>query len=148
MDAILNILISLGLDKTVFYQFAIFIVTFLFLDLVVFKPYLRAYQERRKRTVDSKDVAKDLREEISSLEETYSKEAREMNTDIKKLFDEKKSKASKEANSILAQAQKDASEKVNAGKATLKETYAKAREQMKTFVPELSQDIKQRLLDR
>jgi F0F1-type ATP synthase membrane subunit b/b' len=148
MDAVLNILISLGLNKTVIPQFFIFIVTFIFLNLLVFKPYLKAYQERRKRTVGSNDVAKELMAMIENRESQYSKEAKEINGKIKTIFDEKKSQATKEGNAIIAQAQTQAQDQLNQGKKELSDVYSKAKEQIKTYIPDLSQTIKQRLFDR
>lgn len=148
MSAILNILRSLGLNETVYPQFAIFIVLFLFLRYLVFNPYLKAYEERRRRTVGSQDVAKEILADIAVREEQYSKEAKDINARIKVIFDEKRTLASKETNAIIAEAQTVAQEKLNKGKKELNDTYSKAKEQLKTFVPELGQTIKQRLLDR
>jgi F0F1-type ATP synthase membrane subunit b/b' len=148
MNEVLKILISLGLNETVYAQFAIFILTFLFLKLLVFNPYLSAYLERRKRTVGSQDVAKEILADISAREAQYSKEAKDINNKIKVIFDEKRSLAQKETSSILAQAQTQAQEKLTKGKKELGETYAQAKEQIKTFIPDLGQTIKQRLLDR
>lgn len=148
MDAVLNILRSLGMDDTVYPQFVIFIVTFIFLNLLVFKPYLNAYLERRKRTVGSQDVAKEILADIEAREAQYSKEAKEINSRIKVVFDEKKTLATKESNAILVEAQTLAQEKLTKGKQELNEVYSKAKEQIKTFIPELGQNIKQRLLDR
>jgi F0F1-type ATP synthase membrane subunit b/b' len=148
MNEVLKILISLGLNETVYAQFAIFILTFLFLKLLVFNPYLNAYLERRKRTVGSQDVAKEILADISAREAQYSKEAKDINHKIKVIFDEKRTLAQKETSSILAQAQVQAQEKLTKGKKELSETYAQAKEQIKTFIPDLGQTIKQRLLDR
>ena len=148
MDAILNILKFLGMNDTIYPQFAIFIVTFVFLNHLVFKPYLNAYLERRKRTVGSQDVAKEILADIESRDAQYSKEAKEINARIKVVFDEKKTLATKESNAIIADAQSTAQEKIATGKRELSEIYSKAKDQMKSFVPEIGQAIKQRLLDR
>ena len=60
MGAVLDILIGLGINETVYAQFAIFILAFTFLKYFIFSPYLAAYEERRKRTVGSVGVAKEL----------------------------------------------------------------------------------------
>jgi F0F1-type ATP synthase membrane subunit b/b' len=148
MNDVLKILISLGLNETVYPQFAIFILTFIFLKVLIFKPYLNAYLERRKRTVGSQDVAKEILADIAAREAQYSKEAKDINSKIKVIFDEKRTLAQKESTAILTEAQTQAQEKLAKGKKELGDTYAKAREQIKTYIPDLGQTIKQRLLDR
>jgi F0F1-type ATP synthase membrane subunit b/b' len=148
MNQVLDILKSLGVNETVFPQFGIFIVSFLFLKIFIFSPYLAAYEERRKRTVGSQGVALELQQEIDRREAEFSREAKEINENIKKVFDMKQTQAIKETNAILADAQQKAQERLNAGKKEVQDAYAAAKDQLKTFVPDLGQTIKQRLLDR
>lgn len=147
MGAVLDILMALGVNKTVFAQFVIFIIVFAFLKYFIFSPYLAAYEERRRRTVGSAGVAKELQEEISRLEADYSKSARSLNDQIRVAFDEKRSLAQKESQQVISAAQKTAQEKLIVGKKEMQEAYAGAKEQIKTYVPELGQAIKQRLLE-
>jgi F0F1-type ATP synthase membrane subunit b/b' len=147
MGAVLDILTGLGVNETVFAQFAIFIVAFLFLKYFIFSPYLAAYEERRRRTVGGSGVAKELQQEITSLEERFAAEARQLNDKIKVAFDEKRTKAQKETAVIVSQAQKVAQEKLALGKKDIQEAYVGAKDQLKTLVPELGQAIKQRLLE-
>jgi len=148
MQAILDILISLGVNKTVFPQAAIFLVAFIFLKFFIFSPYLKAYEERRKRTVGSAGVAKELQDEIARLESEYAVEAKSINEKIKQIFDAKNSQAQKETLGILADAQNATQAKLNEGRKAAQSAYTQAKDQLKTFVPEIGQTIKQRLLDR
>ncbi len=148
MNQLLDILKSLGVNETVFPQFGIFIVSFLFLKIFIFSPYLAAYEERRKRTVGSQGVALELQQEIDRRESEFAREAREINEKIKKVFDMKQSQAIKETNAIMAEAQQKAQERLTAGKKEVQDAYGAAKDQLKTFVPDLGQTIKQRLLER
>lgn len=148
MQAVLDILMSLGVNETVVPQFIIFIVAFLFLKIFIFSPYLAAYEERRKRTVGSQGVANELQKEIDRRESDFAVQARQVNDKIKKIFDEKQSLALKESNAILAGAQTRAQERLNEGKKEVQSAYDQAKDQLKNFIPELGQTIKQRLLDR
>jgi F0F1-type ATP synthase membrane subunit b/b' len=147
MDKILDILIALGINKTVYAQFLIFISAFIFLKYFIFSPYLAAYEERRKRTVGSAGVAKELQDEIAQLEAQFATEAKALNSQIKVVFDEKRSLAAKESSRVLGAAQKEAQEKLAMGKKEIQDAYTGAKDQLKTFVPELGQTIKQRLLE-
>ncbi len=148
MNAVLDILKALGVNETVFPQFIIFLVAFLFLKVFVFTPYMAAYEERRKRTVGSAGVTQELQQEIDRREADFAREAREVNEKIKKLFDMKQAQALKESNALMAEAQTKAQDKLSAGKKEVQEAYAAAKSQLSTFVPEIGQTIKQRLLDR
>lgn len=147
MGAVLDILIALGVNKTVFAQFVIFIVAFIFLKYFIFSPYLAAYEERRRRTVGSVGAGKELQAEIESLEAQFAKEARSLNDQIKVMFDEKRAKAQKESNAIISNAQKLAQDKLALGKKENQDAYQSVKGQLQTLVPELGQTIKQRLLE-
>lgn len=148
MNQVLDILKSLGVNETVYPQFAIFIVSFLFLKIFIFSPYLAAYEERRKRTVGSQGVTLELQQEIDRRESEFAREAKEINEKIRKVFDAKQLQATKETNAVLAEAQTKAQERLAIGKKEVQEAYTAAKDQLKTFVPDLGQTIKQRLLDR
>ncbi len=147
MGAVLDILIALGVNKTVFAQFVIFIVAFIFLKYFIFSPYLAAYEERRRRTVGIVGAGKELQQEIETLEAKFTKEARSLNDQIKVVFDEKRTLAQKESVVIILGAQKLAQEKLAHGKKENQDAYLGAKSQLKTLVPELGQTIKQRLLE-
>lgn len=147
MRAVLDILISLGVNKTVFAQFVIFLVAFLFLKYFIFSPYLRAYEERRKRTVGSAGVAKELQEQIAQLEADFSQRAKALNEQIKSVFEEKRQKANKETSNVISLAQKVAQEKMAVGKKEVQQAYDEAKDQLKKMAPDLGHTIKQRLLE-
>jgi F0F1-type ATP synthase membrane subunit b/b' len=116
MGAVVDILVALGVNKTVFAQFVIFIFAFLFLKYFIFSPYLKAYEERRKRTMGVSGVAKELQQEIDQLEGQFAKEARALNDQIKVVFEEKRVMAQKQTNEVIGAAQKSAQEKLAVGK--------------------------------
>lgn len=148
MRVVADILKSLGLNETVVPQFFIFIITFIFLNYFVFNKYLAAYQERRRRTVDSKDVDGEIQTEINEKEAIYSREARQINDQIKTIFEKSKADAQDFSMKTLADAQAKHQSKIAAGKKSIDDAVAAARAQLKQSVPEISQMIKQRLLDR
>lgn len=137
----------MGVNKTVFAQFVIFLVAFVFLKYFIFSPYLRAYEERRKRTMGSAGVAKELQEQIAQLEADFSQKAKALNEQIKSVFEEKRQKANKETINVISAAQKTAQEKLNVGKKEVQQAYDEAKDQLKKMAPDLGQTIKQRLLE-
>jgi F0F1-type ATP synthase membrane subunit b/b' len=146
MSAIINILVSLGVDKTVFYQLAIFLVAFLFLKHFVFNPYLAAYIERRKKTVGHGEVAKEMQAEIDELEAKYSSSAKALNDKIKIVFAEKKAVGSKEAARIVEAGYNDAQKTLINGKTEIDAAFSQARSEMKTHVASIGDAMVERLL--
>lgn len=146
MNVIIDILVSLGVNKTVFAQIAIFLLAFTFLKYFVFTPYLSAYQERRKRTVGHADVAKEMGQEIQNLEDQYSKEAKSLNEIIKNLFLESKTKGVLESSKIIEAGQSQAQKMLIEGKKEIDLAYGQAREEMKTLVPSISDAMVERLI--
>ena len=63
----MELLKSLGIDSTLWSHLACFIVAYLALSTLVFRPYLRAFQERERRTVGSEEDAIRLIEEAREL---------------------------------------------------------------------------------
>jgi F0F1-type ATP synthase membrane subunit b/b' len=148
MRVVVDILKSLGLNETVVPQFFIFIATFIFLNYFVFNKYLAAYQERRRRTVDSKDVDNEIQTAINSREAEYSREAKEINEQIKAIYDQSKKESQEIVNKTISEAQAQHQEKIADGKKSIDAAVSAARAQLKNSVPEIGQMIKQRLLER
>jgi F0F1-type ATP synthase membrane subunit b/b' len=146
MGEIINILVSLGVDKTVFIQMGVFLLAFTFLKYFIFGPYLAAYIERRKRTVGHADVAKELKAEIDALESQYSTEAKSQNEKIKELFAEKRSLGAKEATKIIEAGHANAQKTLIEGKKSIDTAFGQAREEMKTFVPSIGDAMVERLI--
>lgn len=145
MSAILDILVSLGVNKTVFIQIAVFLLAFSFLKYFVFNPYLAAYMERRERTVGHTDVAKTMGEEISAIEAEYSKEAKALNEKIKLMFAEKRAGGAQEAAKIVEKGYAEAQKTLVNGKQEIDTAYASAREEMKALVPSIGDAMVERL---
>ncbi len=145
MGEIINILVSLGVDQTVFIQMAVFLVAFTFLKYFIFNPYLAAYIERRKRTVGHADVAKEMKADIEFLESQYSTEAKAQNEKIKEVFNAKKTEGAKEATRIIETGHATAQKSLSEGKASIDTAFGQARNEMKTYVPDLGTAMVERL---
>ena len=146
MSQVLEILTSLGIDTTVFYQFFIFFVAYISMNHIVFKPYLKAHDERLRRTVGGEEQAKNLQEDTVKLEEQYSLEAKKLNDEIKTIFGEQNQKALKQKTEILEKARKDAEAKVQAGRSALDEAVSDARQAIGQQIPDISEKIENKFM--
>lgn len=148
MSQVIEILKSLGINNTVFYQFGIFFVAFLGMKWIVFKPYLNAHDERLKRTVGGQEEAESLLEEAANKEKQYSDKAKELNGQIKEIFAEQSSKAKKETEQIMAVAKKEADAQTEAARKELEQSVNLARREMESFIPSISEDIQKKFVGR
>lgn len=146
MSQVIDILTSLGIDGTVFYQFAIFFVAFFSMNIIVFKPYLAAYKKRLDRTVLGQEATSDLLAEVEKKEKEFQDEARSLNHEIKDIFDEANGRAKKEVEKILIDARKQADQKVEEERKNLNEAVIEARKELETHVPSISKSISERFV--
>ena len=144
----MEILASIGLDSTVFIQIAIFLVTYLFLSNFAFKPYFKAFEERKKRTVGNQKLAEEFTEQSMSLELEYESKAREINFKQKGLFDESRSKALHEYDEIVNAARSKAQALLQENRDMISGELAKAKQEVQKEIPQISATIATKLLGK
>ena len=107
-----ELITNLGIDKTLWVQFAAFIVLFLWMRFVFFAPFLKIIKEREAKTSGSKDVAEQLQSTAAQKEEEYALKLQE----VKKAAHAEKEKILStyrgQANTIIDTARKGAKEKI------------------------------------
>jgi F-type H+-transporting ATPase subunit b len=148
METINGLIHSLGINPTLWTQLVIFLVTFAILNWIVFKPYFKAYEEREKRTVGSKEGTEKLLVETSQLQSQYESEARRMNDQIKQVFDIARQKAQAEQTKILTEARDQSVETLKAARQSLEKEVASVRQNLKSQAPELGNTIADKLIGK
>lgn len=127
---ILNILVWVGVNETVYYQLVIFPVGYMFLYFLVCKPYFRMLQEREKRTLGNQDLAGKIREETQQLESEYQIKARELSAQYKSIYDQCRTEAVREYDEIMNQARQRAKDRVEKKRQEIKQNVFEARKQL------------------
>ncbi len=148
MDMISSIIISLGIDYTLFIQLGIYLVTFVVLYNIAFKPYFLASEERRKQTSGSLELADKAEEIIRKSEERYQKRARQINDEISLVFKEQRSSAVRESDMINEQASKKSKEIMGDAQLQLSSQLEQAQAQFELMSKEVSAVIVQQLLTK
>lgn len=120
----MELLTSLGINQTFFYQIVIFLIAFFFLKKVVFLPYYKAFEEREKRTSGGQSTAHELHHQLATLEAEYQQKARETHRRITDVFNQKKQAALQEAERIIGEAKKQSEEKQKAAAIKLEQAAA------------------------
>jgi F-type H+-transporting ATPase subunit b len=107
------------LDATYFVQLGVFLVTFILLYLVLFRPMIRLIEGRRKATVGTNEEAQSFREEAEQLE-----------TDVGKRLDEVRSHASAERVKMVGEVRQQERDRLNAAREAARQEVERAREEM------------------
>ena len=142
----MELLQSLGVNHTVFYQLAIFLVVFFSVREIAFKPYAEAYDKRESSTVGSIDGVGTINKNIEELRHAYETEARELHEQISTIFDMCRGEAQKEAEKIVTLARHESTHLVKATKEKVSEELGKAIGKAKAEAPSVAQAMVKRLL--
>ncbi|MCB0355957.1 MAG: ATP synthase F0 subunit B [Bdellovibrionales bacterium] len=142
------ILESIGLDQTLFVQFAIFFVTYFFVNQLVFKPYNKAYEERIKKTSGNQDLAEQAIQQTKVLELEYEKKARLINTEFKSIYDASKTEALHEYDRLVNEARENAKKTLEANRKKIASELDKAKLDLGKEVPVVSNTIVAKLLGK
>lgn len=144
----MEILTKLGIDSTLFAQIGVFLIAYIALSRLLFKPYLKAYHKRIEVTFGNQEQAEKLNEAVRDLHVEYETKARETNMRVQTFFDD----AHKEAQLIQAQmldkARKEAEELVEASRKETQAKIEKTRNELQDHVNELSQEISKKILSK
>ncbi len=148
MDMLISIISSLGIDYTLFIQLGMYLVTFVILYILVFKPYFEASEERRMQTSGSLEFAEKAEEMIKKTEEKYQTRARQINDEISLVFKEQRTIALKESEKISEAASKTSKEIMNQAQQKLSDELEQAQSQFDFISKEISAVIVQQLLTK
>jgi F0F1-type ATP synthase membrane subunit b/b' len=141
------ILHQLGINYTTFYCLVIFLITFFVLKSLVFEPYYSALAEREARTKGGEISAKEIQQKTLEIKALYESEARDLNSEVKSIFDESRLLATKEYSRVVGEARLNAEHYIEKAKAKVKEEINKASDQMKLEIPSVAQAITKKMLD-
>jgi F0F1-type ATP synthase membrane subunit b/b' len=141
------ILHQLGINYTTFYCLVIFITTFFILKALVFEPYYNALAEREKRTKGGEESAKAIQQQTQETKAIYEAEARDLNSQVKSIFDESRLLATKEYARAVNEARQNAEHYIEKVREQVGTEIKKASEQLKLEVPSVVQAITKKMLD-
>jgi F-type H+-transporting ATPase subunit b len=143
--AILN---QLGINQTIFFQFVIFVIAYITLYFLVFKPYTAALNEREARTKGGEGLASELQRQARDLQTEYEKKARQINGQIKEIFDQYRAEASKETDVVISKARSEAQILVERARQQVAAEISQAENKLRDEVPMVAQVITAKLLTK
>ena len=142
----MEILTALGVNSTLGIQFIIFLVAYVFLTTLVFKPYHRAYEERVKRTEGNTDLAERILTESKDLELQFEQKARALNNETKIIFDHSRTEAMKEYDRMVSQARDRAKSIMEKTRLQIGHEFESARAELNKEIPGITKTVVQKMM--
>lgn len=146
MEAVINIIKSLGVNDTIWVQLGLFLVVFFALKTLVFKPFFEAHEGRHNATQGNEEAAEKIFTQTRELESLYQRKARSMNADVKAIFDKARLEANLEYEKIIGEAKEKARLTLDKHRNHIQEEFNKAREDLIKEGPLLGVAIADKLL--
>jgi F-type H+-transporting ATPase subunit b len=140
------ILDQLGLNQSFFIQFIVFTISYLALSRLVFAPYSEALTQRELRTKGGEDLALELHQRANELRSLYETKARLVSGDVKTIFDDYRTQANKEYESIVSKARAESQKLIEAARQKVNLEMGEARSKIKADVSVVAQEITRKLL--
>ncbi|MBY0469849.1 ATP synthase F0 subunit B [bacterium] len=102
---------QLGLDYTFFVQLGLISVVYFLLSSLYFKPFMRLFEVRHKRTIEDREAAKNLMEQAHTKLQEYKKRLTEESAAARKEYEAAITEAKKEEAKLLTQT-RDSAKKI------------------------------------
>lgn len=141
----MELLKALGVNSTWPIHLVCFLVAYLSLSRLVFRPYMAALQERERRTVGNQEDAVRLIEEAHELSGVYEQKAKAINGQIKSIYDERRAEALREYDRAVQSARDEAASILTAARERIVSEVQAARRQLTSEAPSVAAAISTKL---
>lgn len=132
---------SLGIDSTLWIHVVCFAVAYLSLSNLVFKPYLKALNEREKRTIGGEEQANLILNEANEINSAYEAKAKVIAASIRTEYENNRLAAVKESEALLAAARSEASALIEKSRQKIQTEIGTARSLLAAEVPVITSAI-------
>ncbi len=146
MDKVIQIFTQLGVDSTIFAQFAIFTVLFFVLKYVWFNKLLSVIELRENSTTKRDSNANEKFNEADKLAQKYDDEIQDTYAETFKNVNSKKEALLKEEGVRIREVEGKLATEFEAKRAELEEDYKAEKSQVLSSVDSLSGDLVNKLL--
>ena len=139
---------QLGINTTAAIQFVLFAIALVFLTKFVFGPYAHALEEGERRTKGGEELAHEFQTKSVELQSTYEAKAREVNSEIKNIFDTSKAAANKEYETAVSKARNETETLVQSNRAKISSAVSQAAAELKSQTNAVAMAITTKLLGK
>jgi F0F1-type ATP synthase membrane subunit b/b' len=136
------------IDNTIFLQALLFLLLFVVLNFVLFKPWLEVKERRAKRIGGAMDDAADLRERAHASELEYAARLAKARDQAMTIRSDRRREGEEREAEIIATARTAAAAKLDTRKQEIAREVDQARADLGSRVEELASDITTQVLGR
>ena len=148
VQVIVDLLKSLGVNSTIGPQMIIFAVTYLFLNHVLFKPYLTAHLERIARTTGSEESAQKDLQEAAEIGQVYEQRARNINKEFNEIYQKNRIEAQTEYDRLIARARADSASTLEKARLSVGEQLIAAEREIASNAAHLGTEMATNLIGK
>ncbi len=141
----MQIFTALGVDSTIVIHLICFLISYVAFTRLVLKPYMRALEEREKRTVGGEEQAVRLVEEANDLQGQYEVKAREINAQITSIYNQSRTAAQKDSEVVVQAARSEATTLLEGARTKISTEVQSARKALSAEVPAVGAAIASKL---
>ncbi len=138
----------ISLDKSLFFQFVIFIVFMFLLNQLAFKPFLRFLEIRHQKIFGKKEEAEKLRKEAENLQKFLEEELRKIQEESLKEGLLLREEAKKERESFLFSLREELSKEIRVMREKMEEDLKGAFLELEVLAQNLAKGFSERILGR
>lgn len=142
----MGILQQLGLDHTYFYQLVIFIFALIVLSQFVFKDFAHIIKKREHKTQGGELIAEHGLKKAAELGKNYEDKAKQINGEIKAIFDFYRQEASAEYEKNISAARASAGKLVDEARQRVASEVGDASKKIKEEAPLIANEIVNKLV--
>jgi F0F1-type ATP synthase membrane subunit b/b' len=139
---------QLGLDKTFFLELTMIAVLFFVLAPLYFKPFLKLFESRHKKTVEDREAAERLMAQANAKLEEYKRVLAEERIAAKKNLDAALVEIRKQEAEILMHAREEAKKITQEASDSVNRQRDQLRKQLENDIENISRSISEQLLSR
>ncbi len=139
---------QLGLDQSLFVLLAIVSVLYFILTPLYFRPFLRLFALRHKRTVEDREAAENMVKQADAKLEEYKKRLSEERQAAKRELDAALEQAKKEEAALLGAARDEARKITHEAAESVAKQRDQLRKQLELDVEVLARNISEKLISR
>lgn len=135
-------------NYTILIQFANFLILLILLNVLLFKPVLKAISKRDITISSLFGKSKDIREDLGNLERSYDEKIKERKRPILESKDAMLSEAHTNSMHIIEKTRAELSDELTRSKTEIEQESKKIYDSLKMEVERLSAEVAQKILKR
>ena len=144
----MEIFTKLGIDSTLFIQMAIFLVVYLIMHFLVFKPLFELYKHRETLVLGNQEDKEQKLAEIKKIKDEYESKLRKLHSQIQGIFTEVKSEATEDCSEKLLEAKRQVKNTITETRKQRQLEQQDTKEKLEKGIPQLASMAIDKILNR